>query len=217
MRLEAAPRPRRREQCQGVEGDVCPHVSCRYHLAVDVDPRVGSIKQNFPHLELWQMPATCALDVADEGGINLAEVGDRINLTRERVRQIYERALEKVRKRLVNSGIPAEDVEEYLAERMQRPDPEGDYPAQVEIGLNEVRAALNRYELAEQTGAVRRIVASLGKRELSVTGVRKAVGGLLPTRAVRLVLDELAENGVLVARRTKVGTYYRKAEEQSEQ
>jgi DNA-directed RNA polymerase sigma subunit (sigma70/sigma32) len=34
------------------------------------------------------MAETCALDVADRGGATLEEVGDLLNITRERVRQM---------------------------------------------------------------------------------------------------------------------------------
>lgn len=67
----------------------CPWASCKYHLAVDVHETRGSVKLNFPDRELDELLDTCALDVADRGGITLEEVGDRMNLTRERVRQ-YE-------------------------------------------------------------------------------------------------------------------------------
>ena len=66
----------------------CPFVACRYHLYLDVNPETGSIKLNFPHLEVWQMKETCALDVADRGGTTLEEIGELMNVTRERVRQL---------------------------------------------------------------------------------------------------------------------------------
>jgi len=75
----------------------CPFVSCKYHLYLDVNPGTGSIKMNFPELEVWQMPFTCALDVSDQGGITLEEIGFIMNLTRERVRQLETSALEKIR------------------------------------------------------------------------------------------------------------------------
>lgn len=71
----------------------CPWVSCKAHLAIDVDERTGSIKVNFPETEVWEMGATCALDIADEGGKTLEEIGTLTNLVRERVRQLEVRAL----------------------------------------------------------------------------------------------------------------------------
>lgn len=74
----------------------CPWVSCKFHLYLDVNPETGSIKLNFPDLEVWEMAETCALDVADRGGITLEEVGEILNLTRERIRQVEVHGLEKL-------------------------------------------------------------------------------------------------------------------------
>jgi hypothetical protein len=71
----------------------CPWVSCKAHLALDVDARTGSIKVNFPELDVSEMSETCALDVADRGGIILEEISAVMNIVRERVRQIELRAL----------------------------------------------------------------------------------------------------------------------------
>jgi hypothetical protein len=92
----AADRPQTRGECSG---DVrpCPWVSCKYHLYLDVNPETGSIKLNFPDLEVWEMKDTCALDVADRGGITLEEVGEILNLTRERIRQVEVRGLLKLK------------------------------------------------------------------------------------------------------------------------
>jgi hypothetical protein len=75
----------------------CPYVSCAHHLYLDINPTSGAIKLNFPHLEVWEMKETCALDVADRGGITLEEVGEILNLTRERIRQVEVRGLGKMR------------------------------------------------------------------------------------------------------------------------
>jgi hypothetical protein len=72
-------------------------VSCKYHLYLDVNPRTGSIKLNFPDLEVWELPETCALDVAERGGMTLEEVGELLNLTRERIRQVESKGIEKLR------------------------------------------------------------------------------------------------------------------------
>jgi DNA-directed RNA polymerase sigma subunit (sigma70/sigma32) len=56
----------------------------------------GSIKINFPDVEVWEMTDTCALDIADRGGITLEEVGQIMNLTRERVRQLETQGLAKL-------------------------------------------------------------------------------------------------------------------------
>jgi hypothetical protein len=91
-----AVRPHTREDCRTAERP-CPYVSCKYHLYLDINAETGSIKLNFPDLEVWEMSETCALDVADRGGITLEEVGDLLNLTRERIRQVEVFGLEKLR------------------------------------------------------------------------------------------------------------------------
>lgn len=88
-------RPKSRGDC--ADGPrPCPWVSCKFHLYLDVNPETGSIKLNFPDLEVWEMADTCALDVADRGGITLEEVGEILNLTRERIRQVEVLGLSKL-------------------------------------------------------------------------------------------------------------------------
>jgi len=84
-------RPRTRADCEGGPRP-CPFLSCRYNLYVDVTP-TGSLKLNFPELELDQVPETCALDVADRGGVTLAEIGRALNITRARAGQLELEAL----------------------------------------------------------------------------------------------------------------------------
>lgn len=55
---------------------------------------------NFPDLEVWEMSETCALDVADRGGITLEDVGNLLNLTRERIRQVERSGIEKLKNAL---------------------------------------------------------------------------------------------------------------------
>jgi hypothetical protein len=74
----------------------CPWVSCKAHLAIDVDEHTGSMKLNFPDVEVWEMPATCAYDIADEGGRTLEDVGAAMSITRERTRQLEVRGLAKI-------------------------------------------------------------------------------------------------------------------------
>lgn len=90
-------KPNARSECVDMERP-CPFVSCKYHLYIDVHPVRGSIKINFPDLEVWEMQDTCALDIADRGGITLEEVGEIMNLTRERVRQVETQGLAKLQK-----------------------------------------------------------------------------------------------------------------------
>ena len=96
--LEAleARRPHARSECKDGPRP-CLFVSCKYNLYLDVNPVTGSIKFNFPGREIWEVEESCALDVAERGGITLEEIGELMNLTRERVRQIENDALSKVR------------------------------------------------------------------------------------------------------------------------
>lgn len=89
-------RPRTRADC--IHGPrPCLFVSCKHNLYLDVNPETGSIKLNFPDKEIWELEHTCALDVAEKGGITLEEVGQIMNLTRERIRQVETRGLLKLR------------------------------------------------------------------------------------------------------------------------
>lgn len=89
-------RPRTRADCEGTARP-CLHLSCRHHLYLDINQDTGSIKFNFPGKDVDEIGATCALDVADRGGVTLEEIGSIMNVTRERVRQMEGRALERVR------------------------------------------------------------------------------------------------------------------------
>jgi hypothetical protein len=91
-----ASRPKTRADC--VNGArPCLFVSCKHNLYLDVNPETGSIKLNFPDKEIFELEYTCALDVAEKGGITLEEVGAIMNLTRERIRQVETRGLLKLR------------------------------------------------------------------------------------------------------------------------
>ncbi len=106
------PRPSTREECRG-EMRPCPWVACKHHLYLDINPETGSIKINFPDLEPWELKHTCALDVAERGGITLEEVGEIMNLTRERIRQVEVRGLLKLK---MGSPSPDELGAELLAQ-----------------------------------------------------------------------------------------------------
>lgn len=88
-------KPRTRAECADAPRP-CPFVSCKHHLFLDVSARTGAIKLNFPDLEPEQMTESCALDVADRGGSTLEQVGEIVNITRERVRQVEVKAMAKL-------------------------------------------------------------------------------------------------------------------------
>ena len=100
-------RPAKRADCFGHQRP-CPFVTCKHHLYLDVNPETGSIKLNFPDLEVWEMKETCALDVADRGGITLEEVGEILNLTRERIRQVEVRGLLRLKMEGADEGLSPE-------------------------------------------------------------------------------------------------------------
>lgn len=128
-------RPRTRGDCLpgGCNGArPCPWVSCKAHLAIDVDERTGSLKLNFPDREVWEMKATCVYDIADEGGRTLEEAGAVLNIVRERARQLEARGLAKA----AQSDILLEHLDAPPAVR--RPPPA---PRKAEMSIRERRAA----------------------------------------------------------------------------
>ena len=102
-------RPKTRAECQSSERP-CPFVSCKHHLYLDVNPETGSIKLNFPDVEVWEMGETCALDIAERGGVTLEEVGEIMNLTRERIRQLEMSGLTKL---LENDELEGASLREF--------------------------------------------------------------------------------------------------------
>lgn len=107
-----AERPKTRGDC--LAGGInaarpCPWVSCKQHLALDVNAATGSIKTNFPDTEVWEMKHTCALDVADAEGTTLEAVGEIMNLTRERIRQVETQGLAKLR--MMDTNVAAKLID----------------------------------------------------------------------------------------------------------
>jgi hypothetical protein len=102
-------RPRTRGDCAAVARP-CPWISCRHNLFLDVDPRNGSIKYNWPDREPDEVEPdrSCALDVADLGGGTLEDIAVLTNVTRERIRQVQSKALSHVRRR---GGVLSDFVE----------------------------------------------------------------------------------------------------------
>lgn len=95
----AVERPRTRGDC--LPGGInverpCPFASCKYHLYLDVSIS-GGLRFNFPDRDLDEISDTCALDVADRGGLTHEAVGENLNVVRERVRQIEQAGLARMR------------------------------------------------------------------------------------------------------------------------
>jgi len=90
-------RPLKRSECREASRP-CPWVSCKYHLYLDVNRSRKSLNVAFPKKDVVQLEETCALDVADEGPHTLEEIGDLLNISRERVRQIVELGLSRIPK-----------------------------------------------------------------------------------------------------------------------
>lgn len=84
----------------------CEFRICRYHLS-DYQPHKAGRERSTAE--------TCALKLADEGVQTLEEIGQAHGVTRERVRQIEQIALEKVRRGLERRGFSCTDVREALA------------------------------------------------------------------------------------------------------
>mgnify|MGYP001610560209 CR=1 FL=1 len=94
-------RPKTRGDCLpggSNEQRPCPCASCKYHLSIDVDPVSGGVKVNFPGLDADELRETCALDVAARGGVTLDVVGRLLGITRERIRQIENKAALRLRR-----------------------------------------------------------------------------------------------------------------------
>lgn len=85
-------RPEMRSECLNGPRP-CPFVSCKHHLYLDVSPTTGTIKLNFPELEVWELAESCALDVAEQGAQPVERTSSLMNVTRERIRQIESLAL----------------------------------------------------------------------------------------------------------------------------
>jgi hypothetical protein len=96
-------RPQVRADCADVPRP-CPYVSCRYSLYLDVSS-YGAIQFNFPNKEPHEMGESCALDAAEAGGMTLSEVGDRLDVTRERIRQIEASVIPWFKSQLKNWEI----------------------------------------------------------------------------------------------------------------
>jgi Sigma-70, region 4 len=134
----------------------CAFVGCRHNLYIDVTSR-GSLKLNFPDKDWDEIPQTCSLDVADDGEHTLEQIGDLMNVTRERARQLEARGLAAGRRAdALDLRTPEEKraAEEY-AQIFGEEDPDVDWeealdapatpqpPLRAMVGRSDVRVMLN--------------------------------------------------------------------------
>lgn len=117
-------RPKKRSDCvNGIRP--CPWVGCKYNMFLDVT-RQGAIKFNRGDGtvdDILRMKKSCALDIADEGGIVLEETASLLRLTRERIRQIEFVAIARLgisHKDLAPDGCDADERRSFLNEEVYR-------------------------------------------------------------------------------------------------
>lgn len=79
------------------EARPCPHRRCKWHLDRE--------RRWMERVADWSQ--SCVLDVADAGGHTLEEVADLFGVSRERIRQIEEGALDTMRTRIDALEPPA--------------------------------------------------------------------------------------------------------------
>jgi hypothetical protein len=105
LRVIDGGRPETRADCADVPRP-CPYVGCRYNTYLDVSG-TGEVRFNAPGVEPDQVdPAmSCALDVADDGGASLRDVGRVLGFTRERAPQIESRARDRMRPHGAGLGV----------------------------------------------------------------------------------------------------------------
>lgn len=95
--VEAYPRPRTRADC--IDGPrPCPYVGCRHNTYLHVTEE-GTIRFSYPAgMGPEDVPPqqSCALDLAERGGMTPEEVGKALGITRKRVRQVEFRIFRKL-------------------------------------------------------------------------------------------------------------------------
>lgn len=177
---EGVVRPESRADCLpggSNEARPCPFVSCRWHLYLDVNDRTGAIKLNHPDKEPWEIPRTCALDVAEEasqqGGGSLEELSVLVGMARENVRKIEVEGLHRLR-----------EIAELAAEvdqEISRPD------------LNKPELTIGQYVLA---AGVARLAASIGRQHTDRPfGEKNSSSSMLPSALLVALRDALRVHG----------------------
>lgn len=116
-------RPKTRGECVSMPRP-CPYVGCRYHLFLHVTQRGGL---QFPFgddvSELERMPATCTLDVADQGYISREALAKIFNVSQQALVPLGHSALARIGVDAglsAHAGIDAQPVfteEEHIRDR----------------------------------------------------------------------------------------------------
>jgi hypothetical protein len=124
LRAEGAyqPMPRTRGECPPA-GTVCPHIKCGHHLALHI-ARSGAVKVTFYRpvdvVDLEAMPATCSLQVADQGPHTYAAIGRFMDLTLEAIRRIEVEALAKLKRKMKKADDYPPAIREMIERRAAR-------------------------------------------------------------------------------------------------
>lgn len=88
----------------------CPHVGCRHHLYLDMAGRRGNVRIAFAGKEPWELEHSCSIDVAEGRQRILDEIAAVLGITRERTRQILERAMQRMLEKFQELGVTREDL-----------------------------------------------------------------------------------------------------------
>lgn len=109
-------RPKTRADC--VDGPrPCPFVGCKFNNYVGFRPdRAGAPSLGLqypwgPAVEPDGVPpgSSCTLDAAEQGGLTLEATAEFMGLTKERVRQIEEQGLVRLKAALLAAGLGDDD------------------------------------------------------------------------------------------------------------
>lgn len=116
------------ERDLGGEGQPCPWVGCKHHLAVDVTP-TGRLELHTPDATgedidwdaiLRSGTPTCSLRAAGVDEVTLLEIGGLFGVSRERIRQIENKAITKLRGRAERLHLDELLVDEVDADDARR-------------------------------------------------------------------------------------------------
>lgn len=181
----ASRRPQTRGECRDQPG-ACPFVSCRYNLAVDVTS-TGSLwvqgqgtfaeRQRAGDEELEAFAdavvryieaggPTCALDIAEQGGVSVQRIGPLFGVTRQMGNNYVQNATRRLRVQRVLQRL----MEEYRSiDAVRVSDPSGGY-----LGASEadrVKQKLDKTRIRRQ---------QLRRRSNVTHDATNALGGAVP-------------------------------------